>query len=54
MPYVVLGLFLLVVVAASWHAARRGQGGQGCCAPADPRADLRMRGAFEDETGGDN
>ena len=49
MAYVVLGLFLLAVTALAWFASRRGQSATGCCAPADPRADLRMRGAFEDE-----
>lgn len=47
MPYLVLvGLILLVAVAA-WVSSRRGLRADGCCAPADPRHDARMRGAFD-------
>ena len=47
MPYLVLlGLILLVTVAA-WISSRRGSRADGCCAPADPRDDMRMRGAFD-------
>ena len=49
MPYVALSLFLLVVVAAAWFTSRRGESPTGCCAPADPRDDLRMRAAFDEE-----
>lgn len=51
MAYLVLVFFLLVVVGAVWLASQtQGQTtGSGCCAPADPRDDLRMRGAFEDD-----
>lgn len=45
---VVLVLLLLVVAGLSWASARTGRSARGCCAPADPRDDLRMRSAFED------
>ncbi len=49
MAYVALGVLILVVLAAAWMSSRRGQPASGCCAPADPRQDLRMREAYDDE-----
>ena len=49
MAYLAVGAFILVVVAAAWMSARRGQSASGCCAPADPRSDLRMRAAYDDD-----
>ncbi len=47
MAVVVVGLALLVVVALlSRYGAARTRG-TGCCAPADPQRDRRMREAFE-------
>lgn len=56
MAYVVLGAFVLLVVGAAWMSRRaRAPSVSGCCAPADPRHDPRMRDAFagdsEDPTG---
>jgi hypothetical protein len=48
MALVLLGLLVLMVAGLSWASARGGQRAGGCCAPADPRDDLRMRSAFED------
>ncbi len=52
MAYVALGAFVLLVVVATWLTSRRRQASiaRGCCAPANPRDDLRMRPAFEDDT----
>ena len=44
----VIGLLILMVAGLSWASARGGQRARGCCAPADPRDDLRMRSAFVD------
>ena len=44
----VLGLLVVVVGVLSWASARSTRRARGCCAPADPRDDLRMRAAFED------
>lgn len=46
--FLVLALFVGLVVALSHAAHRTGTSAPGCCAPADPRSDLRMRGAFGD------
>jgi hypothetical protein len=43
-----LTLFAGLVVALSYASRRSGTSAPGCCAPADPRSDLRMRGAFGD------
>jgi hypothetical protein len=48
MAYLVAGVLVLVVVGAAWFSSRRGKPASGCCAPADPRADLRMRAAYDD------
>ncbi len=47
MAFLVLGGFLLVVVALSVLAHRRGSARASCCAPPDPADDLRMRSAFD-------
>jgi hypothetical protein len=49
MAYLVLGAFLVVVLGLSWFSHRRGLRVRSCCAPADARDDLRMRGALDDE-----
>lgn len=51
MAFLALGAFVLIVVGLAWLASRRRQCPAGCCAPADPRDDLRMRAVFEDEPG---
>jgi hypothetical protein len=48
MTFIVLGLFVGLVLALSRAARRTGTSAPGCCAPADPRRDLRMRAAFGD------
>ena len=47
MAYVTASALILVVVGAAWLSSRRGQAASGCCAPADPRKDLRMRAAYD-------
>jgi hypothetical protein len=49
MTWLVLGGFVALVLTLTWLARRRGQRLDGCCAPANPRRDLRMRAAFNDE-----
>jgi hypothetical protein len=49
MAFVLLGLLILVVAGLSWASARGGQRVRSCCAPADPRDDLRMRSVFVDD-----
>jgi hypothetical protein len=49
MVYVALGAFVLLVGCLTWFSYRHGQTMNGCCAPADPRDDLRMRAAFDDD-----
>jgi hypothetical protein len=46
--FLVLGAFVAVVGLLAWYSHRRGQRPTSCCAPPDPRHDLRMRAAFED------
>jgi hypothetical protein len=48
MAYVVLGVFLALVIGAAWLSAGQRRGPNGCCAPADPGRDLRMRAALDD------
>lgn len=45
---VLLVAFLVVLVAGALSGRIRAAS---CCSPADPRRDLRMRAAFEDEAG---
>lgn len=52
MAYLALGAFIVLVVALTWLSSRRRQRSTGCCAPADPKDDLRMRAAFEEDTDG--
>ena len=52
MAYLALGAFVVLVVALTWLSSRRGQRSTGCCAPADPADDLRMRTAFAEDTDG--
>jgi hypothetical protein len=49
MAYLIFGGFILVVVVAVWISSRRGRPLNGCCAPADPRHDLRMRPAYTND-----
>ena len=51
MAYLALGAFVLVVVGFAWVSSRQRQHSTGCCAPADPRDDLRMQAAYEGEGG---
>ena len=46
------GFVALVGLLAAKNAHRTD--GRACCAPADPRQDLRMRGAFEEPFGRTN
>ncbi|MBJ7358064.1 hypothetical protein [Nocardioides sp.] len=45
----VLALFVGLVLALSATTRRTRASALGCCAPADPRSDLRMRAAFHAE-----
>lgn len=49
MTYLLLGAFLVLVGVLSWISYRRRTRVSSCCAPADPRDDLRMRSAFVDD-----
>ena len=48
MVFLALGGFLIMVAVLACVSARRGQRLTGCCAPADPGDDLRMRAASND------
>lgn len=50
MAYLMLVLFLVVVGALTIISVRTGRSARGCCAPADPAHDLRMRDPL-DESG---
>ena len=52
MFYVALAAFIVLVVGLTWLSSRRQQRSTGCCAPAEPRDDLRMRAAFDEDTNG--
>lgn len=52
MAYLALGALIVVVVGLTWLSSRRRQRSTGCCAPADPRDDMRMRAAFAEGTDG--
>jgi hypothetical protein len=44
---IVIGLLLIVPVVLGIRATRSGSSsGVGCCAPSDPRRDLRMASAY--------
>jgi len=49
MTLLVLGGFVTLVLALAWIARQQGRRVNGCCAPSDPRDDLRMRAAFDDD-----
>jgi hypothetical protein len=51
--FLALGAFVAVVSVLAWYSHRRGQPTSSCCAPPDPRHDLRMRAAFEEGPGHD-
>lgn len=51
MTLVALGLFAAVVTCLTWLSRRTGVATNGCCAPADPDHDLRMRAAAGDTAG---
>lgn len=51
MAYLALGAFIVLVVGLAWLSSGRRRL-TGCCAPADPRDDLRMRAAFDEDTVG--
>jgi hypothetical protein len=40
---IVLALMVLLVAGLARASSRTGRGARGCCAPADPHDDLRMR-----------
>jgi hypothetical protein len=48
MAIVAICLFVVLVCALAFASARSGRPADGCCAPADPARDLRMRGAFDE------
>ncbi|GEP39875.1 hypothetical protein NPS01_35380 [Nocardioides psychrotolerans] len=50
----VLGVFLLIVLALTLASRRHGPARQSCCAPSDPADDLRMRPAFESDPPADD
>ncbi len=52
MAYLIVGAFIALVVGLTWLSSRQRQWSAGCCAPADPRDDLRMRALFDEETDG--
>jgi hypothetical protein len=52
MTFLVLGLFVGLVLALTYASRRTGTSTPGCCAPADPRRDLRMRAAGLDTEAG--
>lgn len=51
---IVVGIPVLLFLALLAYGGLTGRikfsAGSGCCAPADPAKDLRMRSAFEDES----
>jgi hypothetical protein len=52
--YLALGALVVVVGGLAWLSSRRHQRSTGCCAPADPRDDLRMRPAFDEGADADD
>ena len=52
MAYLAPGAFIVLIIGLTWLSSRRRQRSTGCCAPADPRDDLRMRAAFDEGTDG--
>lgn len=52
MRFVVLsGMVLYLVILTVGAFSGRIRARRGCCAPADPAQDLRMRAAFDDDGG---
>ena len=49
MAYLAFAAFVAVVALLAWYSHRRQEQLTSCCAPPDPRDDLRMRAAFDDE-----
>ncbi len=49
MVLLALAGFVLLVATLALLSSRQGPDVTGCCAPADPRDDLRMRAAYDDE-----
>jgi hypothetical protein len=49
MRYVFAAALILVILTVTVGALTGRVKASGCCAVADPRRDLRMRGAFEDD-----
>ena len=45
---ILLLVFVALVLLLAYASRRSGTDRGGCCAPADPARDLRMRSAFED------
>lgn len=50
--YLALGAFIVLIVGLTWLSSRRRQRSTGCCAPADPRDDVRMSDAFDEDMDG--
>lgn len=48
MTFIALAGFVAVVSLLARCTHRRGQPASSCCAPPDPRHDLRMRAVFEE------
>jgi hypothetical protein len=48
MAYLGFAAFVAVVALLAWYSQRHQQRMTSCCAPPDPRDDLRMRAAFDD------
>lgn len=49
MEYLAAGGLLFLVVVATSMSSPQGRSVNGCCAPADPRDDLRMRAAYTND-----
>lgn len=52
MAVLVLVGFVLLVAGLAWFTSQKEPRASGCCAPADPRGDVRMRSAYDTELGG--
>lgn len=49
MVLLALAGFVLLVATLALLSSRQGPDVTGCCAPADPHDDLRMRAAYDDD-----
>jgi hypothetical protein len=47
--YLLLAILLVVVAALAFVSSRTNTAARGCCAPADPADDLRMRSIADDD-----